>query len=75
MRLLGRPTTCLFAQLHANENALVGPVKRRWRRPCPLAASPAVRPCAPRPWSTSYPSGYAAFADWTYCRIKPRSAS
>src|SRR5687767_2243752 len=55
-------TTSLFARLHASENALVGPVKRRWCRPRPFAASPDVRPCAPRPWSTSYPSGYAAFA-------------
>ena len=61
MRLLGRPPRA-SSRLHANENALVGPVKRRWCRLRPFAASPAVRPGAPRPWSTSYPSGYAAFA-------------
>src|SRR4051794_25770915 len=55
-------TASLFARLHADESALVGPVKRRWHRPRPFAASPAVRPCVTRPWSTSYPSGHAAFA-------------
>jgi acid phosphatase (class A) len=55
MRLLGRPPRA-SSRLHANENALVGPVKRRWCRPCPFAASPAVRPCAPHLWSASYPS-------------------
>ena len=55
-------TASLFARLHADESALVAPAKRRWRRPRPFAASRAVRPCAPRPWSASYPSGHAAFA-------------
>jgi acid phosphatase (class A) len=55
-------TASLFARLHADESVLVGPVKRRWHRPRPFAASPAVRPCVTRPWSASYPSGHAAFA-------------
>jgi acid phosphatase (class A) len=55
-------TASLFARLHADESALVAPAKRRWRRWRPFAASRAVRPCAPRPWSASYPSGHAAFA-------------
>src|SRR3954447_4581458 len=55
-------TTSLFARLHADESALLGPAKRRWHRRRPFAASPAVQPCVPPPWSASYPSGHAAFA-------------
>ena len=55
-------TASLFARIHADEGALVGPAKRRWHRPRPFAASHAVRPCVPRPWGASYPSGHAAFA-------------
>src|SRR5690348_3841666 len=55
-------TASLFARIHADEGALVGPAKRRWHRPRPFTASPAVRPCVPRPWGASYPSGHAAFA-------------
>jgi acid phosphatase (class A) len=55
-------TASLFANLHADEAALVEPAKRHWHRLRPFAASPAVQPCAPRPWSASYPSGHAAFA-------------
>jgi acid phosphatase (class A) len=55
-------TASLFARLHADESVLVGPVKRRWHRSRPFAASPVVRPCVTRPWSASYPSGHAAFA-------------
>src|SRR3954447_19174836 len=56
-------TTSLFARLHADESALLGPAKRRWHRRRPFAASPAVRPCTTQLfWSASYPSGHAAFA-------------
>src|SRR3954447_12899110 len=65
-------TASLFARIHADEGALVGPTKRRWHRarppnprgprPPPFAPSPAVRPCVPHPWGASYPSGHAAFA-------------
>src|SRR3954471_9311771 len=60
----GLPATAsLFARLHADESALIGPAKRYWHRARPFAASPAIRPCTLQLfWSASYPSGHAAFA-------------
>ncbi|CAH1666225.1 acid phosphatase [Chelatococcus asaccharovorans] len=53
-------TAAFFAEITADEEAILATVKNRWQRPRPFVANPAVTTCVKRPTTGSYPSSHAA---------------